>query len=421
MEDWIIGLQPRMSEIEMCLANVPQDILSLILSKLFFKDYCNFKMVCKSWNLICPVRPLLPPINLPEFHSPCLMIPHMSNCSWKIYHSLYNNSYYLEFPELMDAEVLYSKYGWLLMSKDEFMLFFFNPFTRKKIELPPTTKSFFSICFTSPPTDSNCIIFGFLYPEPYNHLDFTFIKVGDGEWKSKLVIIDSDLVISNCPPVFLNGVYYFLECKFRNIIAFDLTKEEYEFILIEYDNSSEGSTCAEEADEDDNCSEGITCAEEADEDDNCSEESTSVNEEEEQDRAGDEEEEGEEEFEAPPVIHESYMLEVDGDICWVFVTGNERRVSIHKLDLSELHWIKLKSLRDKCLYVSINGSFAETSDVSGITNKIYFNKFHDKSGIMYSLTSGMYYSIEGGFASKDAYGLTEVDYGVWLKPTLDQM
>ncbi|PIN10680.1 hypothetical protein CDL12_16722 [Handroanthus impetiginosus] len=407
MGDWMICLQPRLSEIEICLADVPRDILSLILSKLFFKDHCNFKLVCKSWNLICPVWPPLPlPIDSPEFRSPCLMIPHRSNCSWKIFHSLFNNSYYLEFPELVDTEILYSKYGWLLMSKDELTIFFFNPFTREKIKLPPTTKSFLSICFTSPPTSSNCIIFGILSTEIRNHIDFSFIKVGDEEWKSKSFITYPDIVISNCPPVFLNGVYYCLECKFRNIMTFDLTKEEYECMLIEYDKCSEESTSVNEEKEEE---------ENEDEDDNCSEESTSVNEEED----GEEGEEDEEEDKGPPITHESYMVEVDGDIWCVFVTSNERRVSIQKLDLSKKRWIKIESLGDKCLYISINGSFAETSNVGGTANKIYFNKFYGKSGVMYSMTSRRYYSIGGGFASKDAYELTEVDYGVWLEPTLD--
>ncbi|PIN00440.1 hypothetical protein CDL12_27052 [Handroanthus impetiginosus] len=406
MEDWIICLQSRMSKTYTCLADVPRDILSLILSKLFFKDHCNFKLVCKSWNLICSFwPPLLPLIDLPEFHSPCLMIPQMSDCSWTIYHSLYNNSYDFEFPELMDSVVLCSKYGWLLVSKDEFMLFFFNPFTRKKIELPPTTKRFLSVCFTSPPTASDCIIFGILFPGPRNIIYFSYIKVGDEEWKSKSVIIASHIAISSCPPVFLNGVYYFVEWKFRNIIAFDLIKEEFEFILIKYDNCSEESTSVNEE-------------EEKDEDDNSSEESTSVNEEEEEDGDGDE---GEEEYEAPPIIHESYLIEVDGDIWCVFVTGNERRIIIRKLNLSEHLWMKLESLGNKCLYVSTIGSFAESSDVSGMGNKIYFNKFHGESGITFSLTSGRYYSFGGGFASKDASGVPEGCYGVWLKPTLYYM
>ncbi|PIN25935.1 hypothetical protein CDL12_01349 [Handroanthus impetiginosus] len=269
---------------------------------------------------------------------------------------LCNDFYYLDFPELMDTEILYSKYGWLLMSKHEVMLFFFNPSTKKKIELPHTNASFSSICFTSPPTSSCYIVFGILYTSLLNEIHFSFIKVGDEERESHTSDLGSEhFWRSTCPLVFLNGVYYCLDCTFGNIMMFDLTKDKYELIKL------------------------------------------------------------------PPIAHKRYMVEVDGDVWGVFVTSNERQVSVQKLNLSEKRWIKLESLGNKCLYISKNGSFAKTCVVNGMANKIYFNKFYGKSGVMYSLTTRMHHVVDGGFASKKAYGLTEAEYGVWIKSTLDQM
>lgn len=81
-----------------------------------------------------------------------------------------------------------------------------------------------------------------------------------------------------------------------------------------------------------------------------------------------------------------------------------------------MRWSKLESLKDKCLYVSSNGSFAATCTIKDMANKIYFNKFYEKSNVMYSLSSRMYHSVVGNFASKEGYGLSQVVRGAWIKP-----
>ncbi|PIN00433.1 hypothetical protein CDL12_27062 [Handroanthus impetiginosus] len=273
MEDSIISLESLTLEANRSWADFPQELLSLILSRLYFRDRYNFKLVCKSWNLVCPVPPSLPPaINSPEFDSPCLIISQRSSRSWKLFHSLRNDFYYMDFPELVDPEILYSNYGWLLMSKYKLMIFFFNHFTKEKIELPPVPAPFSSsVCLTSPPTSSDCIE-----------------EEEDGN--------------DDGPPISRRSFWTNLD------------------------------------------------------------------------------------RERPPVTRDGYMIEVDGDIWGIFVTRNNSCVSVQKLDFCK----------------NIDGSFAENCSVDGIANKIYFNKFHDKSGVMY----------------KEAYGLSEVDYSVWVKPTL---
>ncbi|GFP91624.1 hypothetical protein PHJA_001306400 [Phtheirospermum japonicum] len=113
---------------------------------------------------------------------------------------------------------------------------------------------------------------------------------------------------------------------------------------------------------------------------------------------------------------EYYIAQVDGEICGVFVTSDDRKVSVRKWDFRRSRWKKLESLGGKCLYVSRTGMFAEACGViSGMENKIYFNKFRGKSGVLYSLATRMYHSIDGDFASRYAYGLTHVEHGSWIK------
>ncbi|KAG8364779.1 hypothetical protein BUALT_Bualt18G0034300 [Buddleja alternifolia] len=145
-------------------SDLPMELLSLILSRLLLmRDRHAFKAVCKSWTLIAPVKsaPLsLPPSDdSPYYDSPCLIISQGSNHSWKLFHSVYNDFYYLDFPELIEAEIRFSKYGWLLMSRGN-MLFFFNPFTKVKMELPPAISPFVFVSFSLPPTSKDCLVFG---------------------------------------------------------------------------------------------------------------------------------------------------------------------------------------------------------------------------------------------------------------------
>ncbi|XP_012831229.1 PREDICTED: F-box protein At4g00893-like [Erythranthe guttata] len=280
------------------------------------------------------------PMNSCYFDSPCLMYSQRSNTSWKFYISLRNEFSYLDFPELKDAEIVYSNYGWLLMSQiNNGPLFFFNPLTRQKFQLPPTEteEPFDSVCFTSPPTSSDCFVFGIFGSSHSDETEYGLIRFGDEEWKIELY---DGFMYANCPPVFHNGMYYCLDDEWRSFRVYDPTNHEW-------------TICG-------HCPEKI-------EDSNDDEK-------------------------------------------------NEENKDEHKDDEEEDEGVE--SLGDKCLYVSPNGSFAEDCDGgSDKANKIYFNKFHGKNGVWYSLSSGMYHSVGGDFASKDAYGLTQVDYSTWIKST----
>ncbi|KAK6134243.1 hypothetical protein DH2020_032048 [Rehmannia glutinosa] len=440
--DWLKFLnQPRSIETERDWSESPREILSLILSNLFFKDRRSFKLVCKSWNSIIPNTPLLPPaIDSQYFDSPCLIFSQRSSDCWKLFHSVYNGYYYLEFPELKDAEIHFSKDGWLLMSRDKSNLFFFSPFTKEKLQLPPTTDPFYSVCFTSTPTSPDCSVFGILGKSTRGRVNLGHIKIGDEEWE--LETFDNGahyFWFSECPPVFCNGVYYCFDFNSRNFRVFDPRKDDDEHRWItcgecletseDEDNEDEG----DEEDEDDE--EENDDDEEDDENEEDDEELTETEEDEEEKEDEDEEEvkeneeddyEEEEDDEDDDydngILYESYFAEVEGDIWGVFVTNHDRGfISVEKWDFAKMCWKKLDDLGDKCLYVSPSGTFAETCGVSGMANKIYFNKFHGKNGVMYSLTTRKYHSIEGNFASKNAFGLTEMDHGTWIKPTLHKM
>ncbi|GFP91929.1 F-box/kelch-repeat protein at1g57790 [Phtheirospermum japonicum] len=240
----------------------------------------------------------------------------------------------------------------------------------ERFELPPTSVPFYSVCFTSPPTSRDCFVFGIIRKVPGYATEFGLIKVGDGEWELGPIVnnFKPGQRFTHCPPLFYNGVFYCVNYTSRGLRIFDPKKNGHDRWIPNRD---------------------VACLD------------------------GDDEEV---ETEDREIEFENYIAQVDGEICGVFVTNDDRKVSVRKWDFGRSRWKKLKSLGDKCLYVSRTGMFAEACSVtSGMENKIYFNKFRGKSGVLYSLATRMYHSIEGDFSSRYAYGFTHVEHGSWIK------
>ncbi|KAK2999419.1 hypothetical protein RJ639_006648 [Escallonia herrerae] len=134
-------------------AGLPTDILNLIISRLYFPtEISRFRGVCTAWRSI----------PAPLVRSQWLMSKPLVGTRLNFFHPLYCKPYSMEIPELGFAKVRFSKDGWLLMS-DRDVHFFYNPFTRAKVELPDLPKGynrFRVMTFTAPPTSSDCAVFG---------------------------------------------------------------------------------------------------------------------------------------------------------------------------------------------------------------------------------------------------------------------
>lgn len=67
----------------------------------------------------------------------------------------------IDFPELKSqSECLASRFGWLLiLSRETTSLFFFNPVTRSRIDLPYWNHVFALATFSAPPTSPDCTVF----------------------------------------------------------------------------------------------------------------------------------------------------------------------------------------------------------------------------------------------------------------------
>ncbi|TYG58953.1 hypothetical protein ES288_D08G263200v1 [Gossypium darwinii] len=135
--------------------NLPGDVLTIVLTHLFGKDYANLLAVCRSWRSAPP--PLRSVPNPSASPYPSLFHFSGNNSMCKFYDPFYNGTYVAQIPdELIDARIFVSNYGWLLMCQDT-QLFFFHPFTNQRIDLPRliqrhTLEKYGRMCFSTPPT-----------------------------------------------------------------------------------------------------------------------------------------------------------------------------------------------------------------------------------------------------------------------------
>lgn len=118
----------------------------------------------------------------------------------------------MEFPEMAGMTVYYSKDGWLLMCNGHSSeIFFFNPFTRKLINLPICETSNESAVFTSAPTSDDCLVFGLAnIKNDYTLVAINALKVGESNWKTTRFASPEDFFTYHNRIIFSEGLFYCL-------------------------------------------------------------------------------------------------------------------------------------------------------------------------------------------------------------------
>ncbi|XP_077242186.1 F-box/kelch-repeat protein At3g18720-like [Tasmannia lanceolata] len=144
-------------------SELPKELLQMILPSLSFLDYLRFRAVCSRWRSSLPKCP--PSQNRGTNPMPWLLLFYetlFSNKETK--HAFFNPStgelYQAKFPKLISsAKCLSSRHGWLLLlARANSSLFFYNPFTGAKIDLPYLEGYMDAASFINPPTSPNCRI-----------------------------------------------------------------------------------------------------------------------------------------------------------------------------------------------------------------------------------------------------------------------
>ncbi|KAF8376665.1 hypothetical protein HHK36_031667 [Tetracentron sinense] len=205
-------------------SDLPHEILASIAQRLRLVDYLSFRGACREFRLVAPsIKWRTDSIGLEtESLFPWLMFFKKDNGTCNFIDPWHNDTYCMNISELLlGAVIRFSKDGWLLMSRGKYFIFFFNPFTRAMIHLPDLCEEgfeFISICFSSLPTSSDCVVFGIGYGAIF------LICKGDENW-SRLGIDSKVFSPYANNPVFYNEGFYCLSKK-GDIGVFEI-KNEY--------------------------------------------------------------------------------------------------------------------------------------------------------------------------------------------------
>ncbi|KAF9616358.1 hypothetical protein IFM89_029612 [Coptis chinensis] len=336
------------------------ELLELIFSRLYLGDCIRFRLTCKAWISTTQLIRTHPCLTQPD--SRCQEIPWLLSfqrnnkgiCNFC--HPIYNDAYVMNIPELAGAIVRHAKHGWLLVSQGDHSIFFFNPVTKDIIKLPDLPRSSYSftnISFSTPPTTSDCVVFGHKESHEVFVEMLIYSKEIDIDTWSEFDIdskVPYEFIASYCNPIFYDGVFYCLSKDGKLGILRPLEREDNELMwkvlpvpaVISYSDM--------------------------------------------------------EIYETPI---SSYIVECDGEILSVFMGIVGKPVSVFKLDVSKMKWVTLATLGDKVIFLSHATSLLVPAGLKGTEDRIYLPKFRGNDIVFYSLRTGNYHSF-GDNSDKDS-------------------
>nr|GLL31718.1 F-box/kelch-repeat protein At1g57790-like [Ipomoea trifida] len=345
---------------------LPSELLSEMLTHLHHPQArFFFHKVCKYWDSI----------EDPKHHCPLISPTLQLQSQWlihkdtyfgtfcKFFHPFYPDRYALhDIPDLAHTVLLHSNNGWLLMSRGQKTLFFINPFTKERVDLPEPEHSFGdwkSAIFVSDPTSPDCKVFGVVsFLDDWAH--FFTIRRGENSWVRHIFDDFSPRMFqSECHPVFHNQKLYCLgKHGEMGVFEFNPDTEETKYSVQE-----------------------VLCSPPEDE------------------------------------TFESYLVECEGELMAVFLSYMGTKISVVRLDEERMEWRKVESLGDFMVFISVGTSFARKKTVEGMENKIYFPRLSGDYTVFYCLATERYKTFGNNFCQKDLYETREQLNCCWTEPS----
>ncbi|KAK9230484.1 hypothetical protein WN944_023454 [Citrus x changshan-huyou] len=135
----------------------------------------------------------------------------------------------VDFPELsFQIQCLASGQGWLLLlSRRTTSLFFFDPLTRRRIDLPYRSSVFNAATFSTAPTSPSCTVLAIERDPYYGKFNFDVLRVGkEKSWTRHSYSVGSGVFGYVVNIVSCNGVFYCADMQGR-ISSFDTKNWEY--------------------------------------------------------------------------------------------------------------------------------------------------------------------------------------------------
>ncbi|KAJ6291311.1 hypothetical protein OIU76_023385 [Salix suchowensis] len=377
-------------------SDLPGDVVALIFSRLCAPDCYRFVAVCKSWSSfpLPKIKKEFPTLvylksdgKLINFLSPLLCCSTPETASSLCKNIITSDSTNLssdiednEHDQCLESDrsqsheprtVSFSKHGWLLVSQGKYVVFFFNPITNQRIDLPglPGDECFFDeISFSEAPTSPDCIVLA-IHVQSF-WVFFAFIRRGEDHWNSDSIYLESGFLPSYSSPVFHEGCFYFLG-QTGCLAIFDPNRDEKDELDMWVELDSPGNPCAS------------------------------------------------------PIMN-CYMVDCNGELMSVFVGHMGQWVRLYMLDHSSMVWKETKDLGDSVLFLSQVGSrLTKTTklQVPGLENRIYFSRFNKKEGTctFYDLSAGKFHTSCNDHGREDYYGTTSFSDCAWIEPSYHKL
>ncbi|PWA50051.1 hypothetical protein CTI12_AA476140 [Artemisia annua] len=215
------------------LLNLPMHILEMIMEFCVGIEYLKFRATCKRCHLAAPLIKWKNEAPVKRLHTYSLVSP------WHIVFDkhqriitltdpVFGDKYFIKTPQqlICNLRMYNSKYGWLLMQVEGGPLVFYNPFTSDIRELP-LVGYLESICFSAPPTSSDCMVVGFTsYGNWHVYIHFV---AREPSWHRIFLDFGGDAPFSYSFPTF-NGRDLYALCKDVSVDVFtDIDNEDFFF------------------------------------------------------------------------------------------------------------------------------------------------------------------------------------------------
>ncbi|OMP00480.1 hypothetical protein COLO4_12645 [Corchorus olitorius] len=336
-------------------------------------DVMNVRAVCKKWrSLVHPIQwSLIDHTDYP-FEYPWLMFPHGEiKGMYSFYDPIGNSMHSIRIHELEDCKIRFSIQGWLLVTKAPTSIFFFEPFTRTRNQLPELERYvgwFNAFCVTDAPTstDWQIVAIGYSYDQP-----FLIYRLGPGmeQWTS-FPIECKEVPRPSFSNLVFDGEYFCYLGKNGKVICFDFFNPEQSFF--------KGSS------------------------------STSFSN-----------------------YWRQFLVCYQDELMSVWIDQTRDSIDVFKLNRKGDEWVEIKSLDEKILYLSRTTTLAieaqapprirNTVQLSMLSDNMYRKK-KNNGNISYSLRDRRFYVYNDsiGYSSLgDLYDTKEIFLcGTWIQPLM---
>jgi hypothetical protein len=223
-------------------SDLQTDLLELLVTKISFIDFLHLKAVCKQWNSI--ISPILD-----AKVSPLLMTtrPGRTKDLLEVFDPLskkkYNISVSIPTSDLKSqgSQLLhFTKNGWVIMSRGgDHMFFLVNPFKNYPnggdvIALPPLNIiDLKALSFSTMPGSPDFVVLALSTSQDSQVVTIQTWRMGDEDWKEEFLGDDDvPFLMASHSPVFLDGVFYFLDINGRLGVV-DPNEDEMEWNVLE--------------------------------------------------------------------------------------------------------------------------------------------------------------------------------------------